>query len=313
MYCIHFPTDPISINPSYIQTPCQCQCQSQSHLTLEFSRHIVWKPSHIGKVHLHSLETQINSSLDIINHNSLWHIAPKLGCIQFIIGSSSLDYLRLFLDSKVLVSVGRINVLLVKVQTFIVRNYTRIGKVVETTKVSLGHGKGCGKHLGKDSHGIGDVDNTFILGNLGDEITVDQIIRDGHAHTEDEGVGEALEHFLHVSLGLTVETLVKVGLGFFDQTNSVSKGMGLIVFENASGGVDGVVDASFVGDIGNIEGSNDVGTDGFGLVVLAPVNVGAAGDSCCHQYVGGLDLVELLGQTLTVFNTGISKEHLNSF
>ena len=88
--------------------------------------------------------------------------------------------------------------------------------------------------------------------------------------------------------------------------------MGVVVLEDASRGVNGAVDAPFVGEVGEVEGANDVGADGVGFVVFAPVNVGAAGDSSGHENVGGFHFVEFLGHVGAVFAAGFGEDDFDS-
>ncbi len=193
------------------------------------------------------------------------------------------------------------------------RDNTGIGEVVDSCKSLLCHCQRSGKHLGEDSHRVRDIDNTLVLNNLGDEVTVEEVVRDGHTNAQYETIGVALEHLLHVSLGLTVEGLCEVRNRIFFEPNTRSKRMSLVVFEDAPGGVDGAVDSSLIGAISDIEGSDDVGADSGGLVILAPVDVWTACDSCCHENMGRLDFIELLSEALAVLNSCVSKEALDPF
>jgi hypothetical protein len=78
------------------------------------------------------------------------------------------------------------------------------------------------KHFRQDGHRVGNVDNTFIFDNLGDKGSVDQIIADGHANTQDQAVWKFLEHWFHVSLRLTVKGSIKVGSILFGESNARS-------------------------------------------------------------------------------------------
>ena len=84
-----------------------------------------------------------------------------------------------------------------------------------------------------------------------------------------------------------------------------------VIHEDATCGVDGAVDAPLQTQIGKIQSSNDVGTDGFGLVGLAPVNVGTPGDSCGVENVSRLVLVELLGYRFAVLETAVGSLDLD--
>jgi len=62
-----------------------------------------------------------------------------------------------------------------------------------------------------------------------------------------------------------------------------------VVLENATGGVVDENEAVVAADVGESEGSDDVGSDGLDFVGLAPVDVGAARDAGGVEDVGGLE------------------------
>lgn len=78
--------------------------------------------------------------MNLVNDDSFGHVTQKLGGVEFVVGSWGLDDLGLFLDSKVFVRVGGVDVLCVQIQDFIVGNNARVGKVVYAGQTSLGHG-----------------------------------------------------------------------------------------------------------------------------------------------------------------------------
>ena len=184
----------------------------------------------------------------------------------------------MLLQCKVGVGVGRVDVLFVEVQHFVVRDDTGVGKVVDANEALDGHGPRGRQHLVHDGHGVGNVDDLLVLDNLGDKVPVDQVVRDGHADTQNEGVGVGLEHRLDVTLGSAVPGSVKVGNVLLGEANARSERVRLIVGVDAAGGVHGQVDALGGGQVSNVEDSNDVRADRLGLVVLTPVNVGPSGD-----------------------------------
>lgn len=115
----------------------------------------------------------------------------------------------------------------------------------------------------------------------------------------------------HVSLGLRIKATCKVGNIVFGKTNTRSQRMFVIVFKNASRGIDGTVHVSLIAQIGQIQGSNDIGTNGFGLVCLTPINIGTSCNASGIQHVGGLNGVELLGQSLAIFQTSVAQKQFN--
>lgn len=140
---------------------------------------------------------------------------------------------------------------------------------------------------------------------------MDEIVADRHANAENHAVGEALEHRFHVSLRLRVEASIKVGRIIFLEAYAGSEGVSVIVFEDTAGRVDSAVDVALVADIGKVERADDVGANGFGLVVLTPVDVGAASDARGHKNVRGFHGVEFLGHRLAVFDASFGEDDFN--
>ena len=104
-------------------------------------------------------------------------------------------------------------------------------------------------------------------------------------------------------LGLRVEGTDEIGSVLFFEADSGSERMSGIVLEDATGGVVEEEEAVVAADIGESEGSDDVGSDGLHLVGLAPVDVGPARDSGGVEYVGGLDLGYVLFEGGPVLET----------
>jgi hypothetical protein len=70
--------------------------------------------------------------------------------------------------------------------------------------------------------------------------------------------------------------------------------MCLVVGVDATSGEDGDVNASLVAAIGQIEGTNDIISDGLLFVILAPIDIWTASRSSCIKDVGGLNSVQLV-------------------
>jgi len=157
----------------------------------------------------------------------------------------------------------------------------------------------------KNRHGVWNIDNPLVLGNLGDKVAVNQVVGDRHTNAENETVGVALEHWLHVSLGLTVEGTIKVGEIFFGETDARSQRMSVVVLEDATSGIDSAMDVTDITTVSNVQSSDDIGTDSLRLVVLAPINVGATGDASSHENVRRLDLIKLSGDVFAILNPSI--------
>lgn len=78
--------------------------------------------------------------------------------------------------------------------------------------------------------------------------------------------------------------------------------MGLIVGVDTAGGEDGDVNALQITAVGQVEGTNDIVSDGLLLVVLAPINIWSAGRSSRVEDVGGLDSLQLGNDSLTILH-----------
>ncbi len=120
-----------------------------------------------------------------------------------------------------------------------------------------------------------------------------------------------MEHGFHVSLRLGVEAFVEVGFVLFGEANSRPEGMGVIIFENAPGGVDGAMNVPFVAKVGNVKRTDDIGADGLGFVIFAPINVGTAGNAGGVEDVGGSDGVELQCHVGAVLDAGRGQHYLD--
>ena len=168
------------------------------------------------------------------------------------------------------------------------------------------------KHFRQDGHTVGNIDHTFILDNLGDKGSVNQIVADWHTDAQDQTVGEFLEHGFHVSLGLTVEGSIKVGFILFFESNATAKRMLVVVLENTSGRIDGAMNATHITQVGQVQGANDIGTDGFGLVRFAPINVGPSGDPGGVEHMGGLDFIEFGGDLFAHFQPAVGPKDFNA-
>jgi hypothetical protein len=73
-------------------------------------------------------------------------------------------------------------------------------------------------------------------------------------------------------LGLGVERTVKVGLVSLEETWSANW-VGIVVRVNAAGGENGYVNSSLEAAIGQVQGTNNVVSDGILLVILTPVDI----------------------------------------
>jgi hypothetical protein len=137
----------------------------------------------------HSLEA---SGVCLVN---LWNLVVVLGklvlklCgIQLAVGASSLDNLGLLLETEVLPGKVWSDVLLEEFKNLVVGNSTWVGEVINSGLLVLSQKDGSWEKVGKDGVGVWDIDNTIVLGDLGDEVTGVQVIGDWHTKSENEAV-----------------------------------------------------------------------------------------------------------------------------
>jgi hypothetical protein len=103
---------------------------------------------------------------------------------------------------------------------------------------------------------------------------------------------ESFTYLLNVSLGLRVERPSKVGLVSLEvswATNWVS----IIVGVDAASGEDSDVDAFQEASVGQVQGTNNIVSDGLLLMVLAPIHVGSTGGSSSVKNVCWLNFLKL--------------------
>lgn len=146
---------------------------------------------------------------------------------------------------------------------------TRVGVIHNASEVSLGHFNCEREEFWEDSHRIGDVDDLVIFDNLGDEVAwVDEITDNWHADAEDEDIRVVSEHALDQGLGLGVVRAGEVGLVIFFETDAAALGEFIVVVEDATGGKNGEVDVVLEADVSQVEGADDIRTDGLNLVLI---------------------------------------------
>jgi len=109
-------------------------------------------------------------------------------------------------------------------------------------------------------------------------------------------------YLLNVRLGLRVERAVEVGLVCLE-VSWATNGVSLVIGVDAASGKDGDVDALQEAAVCEVEGTDDIVSDGLLLVVLAPVDIWSARRSSSVEDVGGLDLLQFGEDSLSVLHT----------
>ena len=116
-------------------------------------------------------------------------LVDELSSIELAVAATRLDDLGLFFEREVLPGETGADVFLEERQNLVVRDCAWICEVVYADFLVLGEEDGGRKEIVEDGVGIGDVNYALVLGDLGDEVTGVEVIRDGHAQSEDEAVG----------------------------------------------------------------------------------------------------------------------------
>jgi len=153
----------------------------------------------------------------------------------------------------------------------------------------------------EDGVGVRNIDDTLVLGDLGNEVTGVQVIADWHAESEDQAVAVILHDLLDVCLSLRVERTVEVGLVSLEETWTANW-VAVIVCIDAASGKDSDVNALLVAAIGQVKSTDNIVSNGLLLVVLAPVNIRSASGTSSIEDVGRLVFFELSNDSFSVLH-----------
>jgi hypothetical protein len=127
----------------------------------------------------------------------LLELVDQLRGVKLAVASSSLDDFGLFIQCEVLPGKVWADILLEEGQDLVVGDGTWVGEVVDAGVFVLGKEDGGGEEIVEDGVGVGDVYNSLVLGDLGDEVAGVQVVADRHAESEDENVGVSLHDLYH--------------------------------------------------------------------------------------------------------------------
>ena len=105
---------------------------------------------------------------------------------------------------------------------------------------------------------------------------------------------------------MRVVRLVEVGSISLLKTLTTN-GVGIIVLENATSGVQKVVDALLSADVGDVQATNHVSANSLSLVILTPVHIRTTGHTSSIKNVGGVKFLNLSLNTLSVVSTRLSE------
>lgn len=117
-------------------------------------------------------------------------------------------------------------------------------------------------------------------------------------------------HFLDVTFGLGVEAAIEIGGVSLLESRSADR-VGIIIVIDAASSKDGAVDVGQEATIRQVQSSDDVGTDGILLVVLAPVDVGPSSAAGAVQDMGWANPVQFGLDGLPILHT--DRGHVDLF
>jgi hypothetical protein len=118
----------------------------------------------------HSLEALLVGNVNLRNLVVVFlKLVDELGGVKLAVGAASLDDVALLLKCEVLPCEVGADVLLEKSQDLVMGDGTGVGEVVDAKLFVLGHEDGRGEEIGEESVGVGDIDYTLVLCDLGNE------------------------------------------------------------------------------------------------------------------------------------------------
>mmetsp|Transcript_10106 Transcript_10106/g.43013 ORF Transcript_10106/g.43013 Transcript_10106/m.43013 type:complete len:333 (-) Transcript_10106:1150-2148(-) len=227
-----------------------------------------------------------------------------------VVRARRLDHLRLLLLGEVLPREPRVAVVAVQFEDLVVRDGARVGPVVRASEFAQSTFDGHGHELLENGHGVGDVHDFRVVGDLRDEVArVLQVAVDGHAHAALHDVRVVAQHHLHVGLGFAVERAAEVGVVLLRERLAPDLVL-VVVLVDAPGGEVGDVHVVEERDVAQVQDPDDVRADGLRLVVLAPVHVGAAGDARGAQDVRALRALDVIDDRLAVLQARAAERPL---
>ena len=119
----------------------------------------------------------------------LLELLDKFGSVQLAVASSSLDDLRLLLQCEVLPGKVWANIFFEEAENLVVGDGAWVGEVIDSGILVFRHEDGGREKIVKDGVGVGNVNHTLVLGDLGDKVAAVQVVADWHSKPEDERIG----------------------------------------------------------------------------------------------------------------------------
>ena len=84
----------------------------------------------------------------------------------------------------------------------------------------------------KDRHGIRNVDDTLVLGDLCDKVARIQVVRNGHPHAQKKHVRVLTKQLFRQRLRIAVEAALEVGFLLLRESNATSHWVRVVVLKS---------------------------------------------------------------------------------
>lgn len=163
---------------------------------------------HLHVTATHLLDTSGSHALEALGVSlvDLWdlvtvllELVDKLRGVELAVGAASLDDLGLLLEGEVLPGEVWANVLLEEGENLIVGDGTWVGEIVDAGILVLSEEDRGWEEIVEDGVGVWNINDTLVLGDLGDKVAGVQVVGNWHSQSEDENVLVVL-HDLEVTV-----------------------------------------------------------------------------------------------------------------
>lgn len=129
----------------------------------------------------------------------LLQLVDQLGGIKLAVAAAGLDDLCLLLQGEVLPGEIWADVLLKKGEDLVVGDGAGVGEVVDASLLVLREEDGGWEQVVEEGVGVRDINNTLVLGDLGDEVAAVKVVADGHSQSQDEHIWVGFHDLAYVS------------------------------------------------------------------------------------------------------------------
>lgn len=133
----------------------------------------------------------------------LLKLGDQLGGIKLAVAASGLDDLGLLLQGEVLPGEIWTDVLLEKGKDLVVGDGAGVGEVVNASILVLREEDSGWEQVMEDGVGVWDINDTLVLGDLGDKVAAVKVVADRHSQSQDEHIGIGFHDLANVSFHIS--------------------------------------------------------------------------------------------------------------